>query len=578
MIGKVIDARYEVLERVNEGSFFTIYKARDRVLDRVVALKVLSPRFATNTEFVERLRAELSAAAALTHTGITRIYETGEFEGRPYVATEFVRGTDLKERIRRAAPFALSDVVSLGIALLQAVDYAHRAGTVHGDVTPYNVLITSDLDVKVTDFGISRAAGASALSHSNAVLRGVHYLAPEVAQGGEATVASDIYSVGVILFEMLTGTLPYAGDTPIAVALKHAQEPTPSARAVNPSVPRALDGVVAKAMAKDPGARYPSMLAMLRDLRHAEECIRMGRPLSWSPMDAGGAGMESGDEEEAFAEPPRRWDGWRLITTVLTFVVLALAAGLAGFFFTGYGMPKDVVVPEIVGKSRVEAEEMLDQVGLSMKVVQEQHSDQPVNHVIYAAPEPGRQVTEGREIRVTLSKGPETVRVPDLLHTTLAEAKRVLTEAGLKAGAIRDRYDDVVPKGQVVAQDPGPDRHVIRGTQVMLTVSKGNYVPPEPVATPEEPVAEHPELPLTPEPAPPAKPQRWEVAVEVPLRSEAQSVRILVVEDGTEKVAYNAVHPSGDKFATTVETRGPATIRVYVGDELVREERVGGEE
>ncbi|HPT98771.1 MAG TPA: protein kinase [Armatimonadota bacterium] len=578
MTGRVIDARYEVLERVNEGSFFTIYKARDRVLDRTVALKVLSARFATNAQFVERLRAELSTAAALTHSGIARIYEIGEIEGRPYVATEFVRGTDLKERIRRAAPFALSDAVSLAIGLLQAVDYAHRAGTVHGDVTPYNVLITPELDVKVTDFGISRAAGASSLSHSNAVLRGVHYLAPEVAQGGEATVASDIYSVGVILFEMLTGTLPYAGDTPIAVALKHAQEPTPSARAVNPSVPRALDGIIAKAMAKDPAARYPSMLAMLRDLRRAEECIRVGRPLSWSPMDAEATRVESDDEEDALVEPRRRWDGWRVTTTILTFVVLALAAGLAGFFFTGFGLPKDVVVPDIVGKPRFEAEEMLRQVGLSMKVVQEQHSDQPANYVIYAAPEPGRQVTEGREIRVTLSRGPETVRVPDLLHTTLAEAKRVLTESGLKAGTIRERYDDVVPKGQVVAQDPGPDRHVVRGTSVMLTVSKGNYVPPEPVATPEEPAVEQPELQVAPPPPPPAKPQRREVAVEVPLRSEAQNVRIVVVEDGTEKVAYNAVHPSGDKFATTVETRGPATIRVYVGDELVREERVGGEE
>lgn len=582
MIGRVIDARYELLERVSEGTFFTVYKGVDRVLNRPVAVKILYPRYAGSAEFTARLRAALSAASSLSHPGIARVYEVGESDGTVYVASEYVRGSDLKEQVRRSAPFSFSQAVEIAIRIAQALDYAHRAGFVHGDVTPYNVLVTPEMDVKLTDFGLRRAASASALIQSNAMLRGVHYLAREVAEGEEATPAADTYALGVILFEMLTGTLPYTGDTPLAVALKHAQGPVPSPRSVNPNVPRALEGIVMKALAKDPAQRYPSALAMMRDLRRAEECLRLGRPLSWSPAEAPAAAAAAEEEEEP--RLGKRRDGWRVLQISLLCLVLGLAAGLAAFVFLPLGMPRDVVVPSIIGMPRAEAERLLQQAKLKMNVVQQQYSDEvPADHVIASVPEPGRQVTEGREIRVVLSQGPEMVTVPDVLHTSLAEARRLLQQANLETGTIREEFSDLVPRGQVIDQTPAADREVPKGSKVNLMLSLGAYVAP---GTPVE-EAHEPAEPPRPRPSPPprqpqprrSEPQRWEVSVEVPPAEDpeapAQPVRIVVVEQGKEREAYNRDHPPADKFTTTVETAGRATIRVYIADKLVREEEVG---
>lgn len=570
MIGRVINARYELLERVNEGTFFTVFKAQDRVVNRIVALKILSPRYATHREFSERLRAEMAAVSALSHPCIVRVFETGDTDGVLYAATEFVRGTDLKEKIRRAAPLPLSEAVDLAILIAEALAYAHRAGFVHGDLTPYNVLVTPERDVKLTDFGVSRAAVVSALVQSNAMLRGVHYLAPEVAEGEEPTPQSDLYALGVILFEMLTGSLPFTGDTPLAVALKHAREPVPSPRVYNPSVPRALVGIVTKAMAKNPEHRYASALAMLRDLRRAQECIRMGRPLSWSPADAEAEPDEEDFSSQGMAPPTVPRDGWRIATTLLLSILVILIGLLGAFFFTGFGMPRDVTVPDIVGKPQAEAEQMLDQVGLKMKVVSETYSDQPAGEVTACVPEPGRRLKEGREVRVVISRGPELVTVPSVIHSALAEARKALSQAALREGEVRQEYSDVVPAGQVVSQEPGPGQQVPKGSPVALTVSKGPYIAPgTEVVTPGE-------EPSRPEPRRRPRRQQWEVTVEVPTSSdEEQNVRITVVEEGRERDVYSGTHPPGDKFTRLVETRGPAAIRVYIGDRLISEEPVG---
>ncbi|MDH7570407.1 MAG: PASTA domain-containing protein, partial [Armatimonadota bacterium] len=376
---------------------------------------------------------------------------------------------------------------------------------------------------------------------------------------------------GVILFEMLTGRLPYTGDTPLAVALKHAQEPVPNPRAVNPSVPQALAGITMKAMAKDPAERYPSALALLRDLRRAQECIRLGKSLKWSPAPAAPKEEEEAVEERDRNPRAARGDAWRSIMVALLVITALLGLGLLAFLFTGLGLPKDVTVPPIVGKPRAQAEAMLAEVNLKLKVVEERYSPDPPGTILFATPEPGRQLKEGREIRVAVSRGPEQTTVPDVVHATLSAAERALRGAGLEVGPLRTMFDDVEPKGHVLAQDPAPGETVPKGTRVTLTISKGpELAPGTPVVTPDDQAG------VAPPPAPPPPmPQRWEIRVEVPRDGGEQPVRIVVVQDGRENEVYNAPHPAGDRFTHTVETTGRATIRVYVGDHLEREQEVG---
>lgn len=655
MIGSIVDARYEILERVSEGTFFSVFKARDRVLNRVVALKMLLPRYAGNTEFATRLRGELAATSALSHPEIARVYESGEVDGTTYVAAEFVPGTDLKERIRKSAPLPLSEAVDLSIRIGEALAFAHRAGHVHGDVTPQNVVVTPELQVKLTDFGVSRAAVVSSLVQSNAMLRGVHYLAPEVAEGQEPTPASDVYSLGIILFEMLTGTLPYAGDTPLAVALKHAQESLPSPRSRNPAVPRAIEGIVMKAMAKDPSERYPSAFSMVRDLRRAQECIQMGRPLNWSPL-------EGNAQKVAEKEERRGRDGWAIATAVLLGLVALLVVGIVVFFFSNYGIPPDVTVPDITGKPRAEAEAALHQIGLKMTVIGEQNSDKIASGAVISATfrgaplVPGRELKKGSEVGVMLSSGPTLLGVPDVRQMSENDARRKLENFALKVGKLTYNYDENVPKGQVSAQDPAPGTTAPSGTAVALTISRGSYTPPDastptegaaPGTTPDgttpdgtapdgttpdgtNPGATTPDgtAPGTTPPAgtnppagnppagtnaatppagtnagtqppatnpgtqPPAgtKPPagtatgsgsghggRWNVTVSVPASDTQryQQVRIMVVENGKERMASSRLRQSGKDYTTTIRTRGPATIRVFINDQLLKEEQVG---
>ena len=578
MIGNTIDARYEVLERIGDGTFFSVFKAQDRVLNRLVTVKILFPRYAAHAEFASRLRAQMSAVSALNHPTIARVYESGESGSTIYVASEHVRGTDLKERVRKSAPLPFSEAVDIAIRVAEGLDFAHRAGFVHGDVTPHNVLISPEMDVKITDFGVSQAAVGSALVQANAMLRGVNFVAPEGAQGLEPTPASDTYALGVILFEMLTGALPYNGDTPLAVALKHAQEPVPSTRSLNPSVPRALDGIIAKALSKDPAARYPSALAMIRDLRRANECQRQGRPLSSSPLEAEETEAVMSRSSKESVDSSRR-DGWRIAVTLLLLVVTALFGILVLGVFTRWGIPKDVTVPNIIGKSRAEAQAQLQEAGLRMKVVGEQFSDKyPADAIMDSTPGPGRQTKEKREINVLLSRGPEMVTVPDVRNTSEREARRVLVEARLQVGTIRHEYSDVVPRSQVAAQQPASGQQAPKNSKVDLTFSRGPYVTPDtPEASPDVPPPAQPpaNVPAASTPDRPARPQRWDISVEVPAEGgDEQTVRITVVQDGQETERLKESEPAGDIFERSVETTGSATIRVYINDRLIREEQV----
>jgi serine/threonine-protein kinase len=288
MVNRIVAGRYEVLESLGEGPLLAAYRARDRSLNRIVTLKTVLPAYASSQEVVDSLKEGLSQTLSLTHHNIARTYDVGvdEETGIVYLAEEFVRGIDLKERIRRAAPFQLSAATETAIAVAEGLEMAHARGIAHGDVRPGNILIGPEGQIKLTNLGVAAAQNRIVASDPALLLRVVGYVAPDAGRTAAPTPSADLYALGVILFEMLTGEMPYSGDNAVQVALKHAQEPIPSPRQVNAGVPVALDGIVRKALGKTPETRYASADRMLRDLRAVRDALRYGKSLSWSPLDS----------------------------------------------------------------------------------------------------------------------------------------------------------------------------------------------------------------------------------------------------------------------------------------------------
>jgi serine/threonine-protein kinase len=280
----LLNERYEIGERLAEGTFFYTHRGRDHESGRAVAIKVLRPEFAGDEAFSGRLLSEARSATSLQHPNIAQVYDAFRERGTVVIITEWVRGINLKDRIRRVAPFPLAVAVDILQACAEGLNYAHESGYIHGDLRPDNVIITPDGRVKVTDFGLGASVAASKQIQLAALPQAVYYLAPELAEGRSPDVGSDIYSLGCLLYEMLVAATPYEADTPLAVALKHVQSPVPSARKANPSVPNAVDGIAQKCMQKDPKARYPSLTALLGDVRQVQDAIRSDRPLTWSPL------------------------------------------------------------------------------------------------------------------------------------------------------------------------------------------------------------------------------------------------------------------------------------------------------
>jgi serine/threonine-protein kinase len=282
LIGQVINYRYEVLEKCGDGNFFSVYKARDKVLNRLVAIKVVVPQYAQNNEFADRLISEAQMVTELSHPNIAKVLEADAVDGNYFVAVEYVRGVNLKDRIRRTSPFAISYAVDIAMAIAEALDHAHRQGLVHGDVRPHNIITSPEGQIKLTDFGTARALAAFPAIREATMLRSVHYMAPEVIRGETAQPTSDVYSLGVILYEMLTGSVPYDGATSAAIAARQLQDPVPSAQARNAGVPGVLNDIIMKAMSKDSSQRFATMASFIAAMVKVKEWLRTGQTPTWS--------------------------------------------------------------------------------------------------------------------------------------------------------------------------------------------------------------------------------------------------------------------------------------------------------
>ncbi len=486
--GELIGGRYELGRQLGAGGMARVYLGHDRLLDRQVAVKVLAEPYASDPQFVERFRREASAAAGLNHPNIVAVYDRGEADGSYYIVMEYLSGPDLKQVIRRRSPLGPLMSIDYTQQILAALGAAHRRDVVHRDVKPQNVLVAEDGHLKVTDFGIARAGAQTDMTEAGSVIGTAQYLSPEQARGDEVTAASDCYSVGIVLYEMLTGKVPFDGDRAVAVAMKQiSDEPLP-VRQLEPAVPPELEAVVMRALAKRPSERYRTADEFSRALSGARSAIDgSGSPTRVMPA-AGPATDETQVMDPVTAptraappvppeEPPtdrRRWP-W-----IVGGLVLLAAIAVAAFLLLGGDDANAVTVPSVAGQSAAAAQSALEDLGLEVQVQQVTDSDVETGQAVDTDPPEGTEVNEGDTVVLRVSEGPGLATVPDVVGDDETSATSALTREGFRVTAREEASSDV-DEGIVIRQSPAANAQAERGSAVTIVVSTG----PEDVNVPD---------------------------------------------------------------------------------------------
>jgi serine/threonine-protein kinase len=477
--GTIVDGRYRIVNRLGSGGMADVYCAEDLQLGRRVALKVLYRRFAEDQEFVERFRREASSAAGLQHQHVVSVYDRGEWDGTYWIAMEYLEGRSLKRVIQEEGPLAPERAVDLAIQILRAARFAHRRGVIHRDLKPHNVIVDDEDRAKVTDFGIARA-GASDMTQTGSIMGTAQYLSPEQAQGHAVSAQSDIYSVGIILYEMLTGRVPFEGESAVTIALKQVSEqPVPPSQ-LNSAVSPGLEAVVMRALAKDPAQRYPDADAMIAALQGEEVPPTEATAIAAAPVAPAPPVLA---REPVVGGPPlpppvdpdaegSRWWAWLLALLVVAGLIVAAVLLL--------GNTKQVAVPDVVGASQAAAEKALRDKGFSTDSTFEA-SPRRQGEVIGQDPSGGAQADKGSTVHLTVSSGPGQAAVPSVAGLGRRAAAKKLTKAGFRVSEI-EQNDDTVKKDHVIEARPAEGTPLDKGSTVTLVVSLG----PEQVTVPDE--------------------------------------------------------------------------------------------
>ncbi len=500
LIGTLFDGRYQVVRKLGAGGMANVYLAEDQELGRRVAIKILNDRHANDEQFVERFRREAKNAAALSHPNIVSIYDRGEAEGTYYIAMEFLEGRSLKELIVQRGPAPIAVSVEYARQILGALRFAHRHGIVHRDIKPHNVLVDSEGRVKVTDFGIARA-GTSEMTEAGSIVGTAQYLSPEQARGTDVDQRSDLYSLGIVLYELLTGTLPFTGDTPVEIAMKHLSTVPEAPSARRPEIPRDLDLIVTRALAKDPADRYQSAEEMEADLERfargaavspeTEESATQIMRAPTGPLAATAATMISPPRRTTHLPPPpppvyyyleepmRRRPVWPWVAALI-FVV---AAGIGGWLLYSQisdklNSTKPVAVEFYVNMPEREARDKIKADGFAPVVNHHSSRTTDAGLVYRQAPSAGERKPKGSDVRIWVSTGLPKAEVPSLVGQSSTDAVAALTRLRLKPDL--HEVPSSKPAGEVTAQDPPPGTKITLGEKVRINVSKG----PQPVAVP----------------------------------------------------------------------------------------------
>ena len=462
----IIDERYRVLNRLGSGGMADVYCAEDLQLGRNVAVKLLYRRFAEDSEFVERFRREASSAAGLQHPNIVGVFDRGEWDGTYYIAMEYLKGHTLKQLVRDHGAMPPDLAVDITIQVLRAAKFAHKRGVVHRDIKPHNVILDEEGRAKVTDFGIARA-GASDMTETGSIMGTAQYLSPEQAQGQPVGPRSDLYSIGVMLYELLTGQVPFDAESAVTIALKHVSEaPVPPSQ-LNPAVPPALEAVVLRALEKDPALRFADadeFAAALLDARERPTVVA-AREVQLEPYPMPG---------EPFVEEERRRSRWWL-WLLLALLLIGLAIGAYLLL-----APERKPVPDVVGSRSAVASQRLQNAGFEVNIETVQSDTVPDDRVATQDPQPGEEARDGSTVTIIVSSGPGNATVPGVVGRKQNVAEDMIKEAGFETD-VRREPSDSVDEGRVISTQPGENTQLEKGRTVVLVVSSG----PEQVGVPD---------------------------------------------------------------------------------------------
>jgi len=630
--GRVIAGEYEILGRISEGGMATVYQVRRASDGQVLALKVLREQYAADAEFIERFQREAKAVSELSHPHMVRVFASGEDDGIHFIAMEFVEGEDLKRLLRRERRLPWSRAAEIAAQVCEVLEYAHAHGIIHRDIKPQNILLTKDGEVKVADFGIARAMSSATITQTGTVLGSVQYLAPEQARGSPVGRTADVYALGVVLYEMVTGSLPFDEDSPIAIALKHMDQDPPRPSTYAPDLPPRAEGIILRALAKAPRYRYQSADQMRWDL--------LGKTDLWKELPPPKRTKEDTPptvllRPGATAEPEER----RLMVPgpVLALGLIALViGGVWGGWraFSSYIAVPEVDVPNFVGKTVQAAEQSASERKLTLRVTEEAFSTGVAAGLIISQDQPaGKAVKVGRVVNVAVSLGPEMVGVPDVQRRALIEARLIIDRVRLQIGELREAFDEDVKGGFVISQNPQPGARLERGSPIHLVVSKGpqriqmpllvgrsltearrmlqelgvtlaavKTVPtadmnPETIVD-QSPspgtriraqdavtvtVTVRPGQETTPPPSPvvTAQPQRppspeeklTRVQLVVPGGDQDQEVKIVVIDERGVQTVFQKTLAPGDRVDERIRSRGFTIIQVFIQNQLVQEIR-----
>ena len=487
--GLILDNRYKIISKIGVGGMADVFKGEDTLLGRPVAVKILHSNFAGDDDFVARFKREAQAAGKLSHPNIVSMYDVGFDQGYHYIVMEYIEGETLKEYITRHERISIDNAVKFTIAIAEGLEHAHAMGIVHCDIKPHNVLITKQGRIKVTDFGIARAMNAgTTMMYTNSIMGSAHYLSPEQASGKPVNGSTDIYSLGAVLYEMLTGRVPYEGETPISVALKHVRERLIPPTRYNPSIPTLLEAAVIKALAKRPEDRFSNITEMIAALRMSQGFVNSNSGRR-APHDFGTQVLtpvpetsygETDDDDEAYYGGEPTQEGWMAKLSRLpqkyillgAFIVFLLAFVWAFLSFGNFWSNATVDVPNVVGKQVTVAKHILEDNHLRVSVSEVSNPDVPAGQVISQSPEANEQVKEQRTVHLVVSKGVGDITMPDITGMTIDQARSRLKNLGLVIGKISAGTDDSKEDGVILMQSPPGDSKVTKGATVDVTVNR----------------------------------------------------------------------------------------------------------
>ncbi len=639
MLGKVLNERYKLIKKLGKGGMALVFEAQDLLLDRQVAIKMLRPEYVSDKDFIKKFRHEAKAVARISHPNVVSIYDIARDGNYHYLVMENINGSNLKDIITERGKLNITESLDIANQICSALIVAHKNNIVHCDIKPHNILINSAKQVKVTDFGIARAATSTTITSTDTIMGSAHYFSPEQAKGGDIKSYSDLYSVGVVLYEMLTGRVPFTGDSPISVALKHIQEKPKKPSTINAKIPDNIDRIVMKALAKEPEQRFKDAAEMRKQLTIALKNLKNRRvkdkKVVISEKDdtkiikkseivrrekSSEKNKESKiDNREKLSKDKgnKKWIKWIAFITIIVIASVFVAA----YIYNNYTDVPIVEVPDLVGMDYEEAKSEASQVGLEIKKQNEgvYNSKFAEGEIISQFPTGGERVRQTRDIVITISKGPRSIVIPELINKNLREVQVIVSNKNLEIGEINYEYNNDIAKDVVISQLPEAGEEINVEKKIDLIISKGPM--PRMVKVPnliglnrreaiqkiivndmkvgnikEEMTLRFKEGQVSAQQYEPgenapefatmdltisqgiinkenARVHTSTVGIEV-LGFKEQQIKIVVEDNNGSDIVYNQAHKPGDYVRQTINSVGPTVFYVYIDGELVKKQTI----